>query len=185
MKGAISEPRKELSKYAPKFESFYIDKDKIKDVIGSGGKVINEIIEKCNQVKIDIEDDGKVTIYHTDKDSILKAKDIIEGITREVEVGEIFDGVITRVEEYGVFVSLFGDKEGLCHVSKLSNEYLNSAKDFARVGEKIKVKVIDVDNAGKIKLSHKEFTPKAKKKETSKEVKEETKKKSLFRKKSK
>lgn len=183
MKGAISEPRKELSKYAPKFESFYIDKDKIKDVIGSGGKVINEIIEKCNQVKIDIEDDGKVTIYHTDKDSILKAKDIIEGITREVEVGEIFDGVITRVEEYGVFVSLFGDKEGLCHVSKLSNEYLNSAKDFARVGEKLKVKVIDVDNAGKIKLSHKEFTPKAEKKETSKEVKEETKKKSLFRKK--
>ena len=185
MKGAISEPRKELSKYAPKFESFYIDKDKIKDVIGSGGKVINEIIEKCNQVKIDIEDDGKVTIYHTDKDSILKAKDIIEGITREVEVGEIFDGVITRVEEYGVFVSLFGDKEGLCHVSKLSNEYLNSAKDFVRVGEKLKVKVIDVDNAGKIKLSHKEFTPKAEKKETSKEVKEETKKKSLFRKKSK
>lgn len=185
MKGAISEPRKELSKYAPKFESFYIDKDKIKDVIGSGGKVINEIIEKCNQVKIDIEDDGKVTIYHTDKDSILKAKDIIEGITREVEVGEIFDGVITRVEEYGVFVSLFGDKEGLCHVSKLSNEYLNSAKDFVRVGEKLKVKVIDVDNAGKIKLSHKEFTPKAAKKETSKEVKEETKKKSLFRKKSK
>ena len=184
MKGAISEPRKELSKYAPKFESFYIDKDKIKDVIGSGGKVINEIIEKCNQVKIDIEDDGKVTIYHTDKDSILKAKDIIEGITREVEVGEIFDGVITRVEEYGVFVSLFGDKEGLCHVSKLSNEYLNSAKDFVRVGEKLKVKVIDVDNAGKIKLSHKEFTPKAEKKETSKEVKEETKKKSLFRKKS-
>lgn len=184
MKGAISEPRKELSKYAPKFESFYIDKDKIKDVIGSGGKVINEIIEKCNQVKIDIEDDGKVTIYHTDKDSILKAKGIIEGITREVEVGEIFDGVITRVEEYGVFVSLFGDKEGLCHVSKLSNEYLNSAKDFARVGEKLKVKVIDVDNAGKIKLSHKEFTPKAEKKETSKEVKEETKKKSLFRKKS-
>ena len=182
MKGAISEPRKELSKYAPKFESFYIDKDKIKDVIGSGGKVINEIIEKCNQVKIDIEDDGKVTIYHTDKDSILKAKDIIEGITREVEVGEIFDGVITRVEEYGVFVSLFGDKEGLCHVSKLSNEYLNSAKDFVRVGEKLKVKVIDVDNAGKIKLSHKEFTPKAEKKETSKEVKEETKKKSLFRK---
>ena len=184
MKGAISEPRKELSKYAPKFESFYIDKDKIKDVIGSGGKVINEIIEKCNQVKIDIEDDGKVTIYHTDKDSILKAKDIIEGITREVEVGEIFDGVITRVEEYGVFVSLFGDKEGLCHVSKLSNEYLNSAKDFVRVGEKLKVKVIDVDNAGKIKLSHKEFTPKDEKKETSKEVKEETKKKSLFRKKS-
>lgn len=166
MKGAISEPRKELSKYAPKFASFYIDKDKIKDVIGSGGKVINDIIEKCNQVKIDIEDDGKVTIYHTDKESINKAKSIIEGITREVEVGEIFEGEVTRVEDYGAFVALFGDKEGLCHVSKLSNAYLESAKTFVKVGETLKVKVIDVDNSGKIKLSHKEFTPKVEKKET-------------------
>ena len=184
MKEAISSPREELSKYAPKFASFYIDKDKIKDVIGSGGKVINDIIEKCNQVKIDIEDDGKVTIYHTDRDSINKAKSIIEGITREAEVGEIFVGTVTRVEDYGAFVSLFGDKEGLCHVSKLSNSYLNSAKDVARVGETLKVKVIGIDDKGKIKLSHSEFAPKAEKKEnkpvnkeTSKQVvKEEVKK---------
>ena len=157
MSKAISEPRKELSKYAPKFETFYINKDKIKDVIGSGGKVINDIIEKCNDVKIDIEDDGKVTIYHTDKEAIEKAKNIIDGIVREVEIGEVFEGKVTRVEEYGAFVNLFGDKEGLCHVSKLANGYLKSAADFVKVGDTLKVKVIDVDDHGKIKLSHKEF----------------------------
>ena len=182
MKGAISEPRKELSKYAPKFESFYIDKDKIKDVIGSGGKVINEIIEKCNEVKIDIDDDGKVTIYHTDKEAIEKASKMIENIVRVAEVGEIFVGTVTRVEDYGAFVSLFGDKEGLCHVSKLSNGYVASAKDVVRVGEKLKVKVIDVDDHGKIKVSHKEFAEKVekqpkevKKEEKVEEVKEEPK----------
>ncbi len=160
MATAISEPRKELSKYAPKFETFKIDKDKIKDVIGSGGKVINDIIDKCNQVKIDIEDDGSVTIYHTDKDSIMKAKDIIMGIVREVEVGEEFEGTVTRVEDYGVFVKLFGDKEGLCHVSRLAWGYLKSASDSYKVGDVLKVKVIDVDDFGKIKLSHREFEEK-------------------------
>ena len=157
MSKAIAEPRKELSKYAPKFETFYIDKDKIKDVIGSGGKVINDIIEKCNDVKIDIEDDGKVTIYHTDKESIEKAKSIIESIVREVEVGEEFEGEVTRVEEYGAFVKLFGDKEGLCHVSKLAWGYVKDAHDVAKVGDTLKVKVIDIDDHGKIKLSHREF----------------------------
>ena len=198
MSKAISEPRKELSKYAPKFDSFYIDKDKIKDVIGSGGKVINDIIEKCNEVKIDIEDDGKVTIYHTDKESIQKAHAMIENITREAYVGEIYEGFVTRVEDYGCFVSLFGDKEGLCHVSRLTNEYLKSAKDFVRVGEKLKVKVIDIDDHGKVKLSHKEFVEKVKKEQPAPqpEVKveeaksdseekpvEEKKKKGLFRRK--
>ena len=157
MSKAIAEPRKELSKYAPKFETFYIDKDKIKDVIGSGGKVINDIIEKCNDVKIDIEDDGKVTIYHTDKESIEKAKSIIESIVREVEVGEEFEGEVTRVEEYGAFVKLFGDKEGLCHVSKLAWGYVKDAHDVVKVGDTLKVKVIDIDDHGKIKLSHREF----------------------------
>ena len=157
MSKAIAEPRKELSKYAPKFETFYIDKDKIKDVIGSGGKVINDIIERCNDVKIDIEDDGKVTIYHTDKESIEKAKSIIDGIVREVEVGEEFEGEVTRVEEYGAFVKLFGDKEGLCHVSKLAWGYVKDAHDVVKVGDALKVKVIDIDDHGKIKLSHREF----------------------------
>ena len=172
MSKAISEPRGELSEYAPKFDTIYIDKDKIKDVIGSGGKVINDIIEKCDNVKIDIEDDGKVTIYHTNAQAIRKARSIIENITREVMVGEIYEGVVTRVEDYGAFVSLFGDKEGLCHVSRLANERIETAKSFVRVGEKFKVKVIDVDDHGKIKLSHKEFVDSG----------EPTKKKKLFRK---
>ena len=172
MSKAISEPRSELSEYAPKFDTIYIDKDKIKDVIGSGGKVINDIIEKCDNVKIDIEDDGKVTIYHTNAQDIRKARSIIENITREVMVGEIYEGVVTRVEDYGAFVSLFGDKEGLCHVSRLANERIETAKSFVRVGEKFKVKVIDVDDHGKIKLSHKEFVDSG----------EPTKKKKLFRK---
>ena len=157
MSKAISEPRKELSEYAPKFETFYIDKDKIKDVIGSGGKVINDIIERCNDVKIDIEDDGKVTIYHTDKASIEKAKGIIEDIVREIEVGEVFEGEVTRVEEYGAFVKLFADKEGLCHVSALAYGYVKDAHDVVKVGDTLKVKVIGIDDHGKIKLSHKEF----------------------------
>lgn len=160
MTEAIVEPRKELSKYAPKFESFYIDKDKIKDVIGTGGKVINDIIEKCNDVKIDIEDDGKVTIYHTDAESIAKAKGIISGIVREVEIGEEFEGEVTRVEDYGAFVKLFGDKEGLCHVSAMKWGYLKDAHEFVKVGDTLKVKVIGIDDHGKIKISHKEFEEK-------------------------
>lgn len=177
MAQAISEPRAELSEYAPKFDSFYIDKDKIKDVIGSGGKVINDIIERCDGVKIDIEDDGHVTIYHTNKEAINKAHEIIESITREAEVGEVYEGVVTRVEDYGCFVHLFGDTEGLCHVSQLANERVDSAKNFVRVGEKFKVKVIGVDDHGKVKLSHKDFVG------DNKENKEEPKKKGFFRKK--
>ena len=157
MSACISEPRKELSEYAPKFITFYIDKSKIKDVIGTGGKVINEIIEKCDQVKIDIEDDGRVSVYHMNKDVLLKAKNMILDIARVVEIGEVFEGDVTRVEDFGAFVSLFGDKEGLCHVSRLSNGYVKSAHDVVRVGQKLKVKVIGIDEKGKISVSHKEF----------------------------
>ena len=157
MSACISEPRKELSEYAPKFITFYIDKAKIKDVIGTGGKVINEIIEKCDQVKIDIEDDGRVSVYHMNKDALLKAKNMILDIARVVEIGEVFEGDVTRVEDFGAFVSLFGDKEGLCHVSRLSNGYVKSAHDVVRVGQKLKVKVIGIDEKGKISVSHKEF----------------------------
>ncbi len=179
MAKAISEPRKELSVYAPKFASFDIDKSKIKDVIGSGGKVINDIIEKCDGVKIDINDDGHVSIYHMNKESIEKAKTMILDIARVVEIGEVFEGTISRVEDYGCFVSLFGDKEGLCHVSKLSNGYVKSAKDVVRVGETLKVKVTGVDEHGKINLTHKDFLPKE---EGQEEKPEEKKKKGFFRK---
>ena len=157
MSKAIAEPRKELSKYAPKFESFQIDKDKIKDVIGTGGKVINDIIEKCNDVKIDIDDNGLVTIYHTDKESIEKAKEMIENIVRVVEIGEVFEGEVTRIEDYGCFIKLFGDKEGLCHVSRLTNSYCKDPRSYVKVGDVLKVVVTDIDDHGKIKVSHKEY----------------------------
>lgn len=177
MSKAISEPRKELSKYAPKFETFYIKKEKIKDVIGSGGKVINDIIEKCDNVKIDIDDDGKVVLYHTSREVLNKTKGMIDNIVREVEIGEEFDGVITRVEDYGGFVKLFGDKEGLLHISRFSNDYVKNAADVMHVGDTIKVKVIEIDDKGKIKLSHKEFTKPAKKEAEKKlEAKKEFKK---------
>ena len=182
MSKAIAEPRKELSKYAPKFISFYIDKDKIREVIGTGGKVINDIIEQCNNVKIDIDDDGKVSIYHTDADMLLKAKEIILNIARVVEIGEEFTGTVTRVEDFGAFVSLYGDKEGLCHVSKLSNAYIKSAHDVVRVGQTLKVKVIGIDEKGKISVSHKEFEPKAENQNKNGEVVEEKKKRSFFKK---
>lgn len=184
MSKAISEPREELSQYAPKFLSFDIDKSKIKDVIGSGGKVINDIIEKCDGVKIDIDDEGKVSIYHMNKESLQKAYDMIMNIARIVEIGEVFEGVVTRVEDFGAFVSLFGDKEGLCHVSKLANERIPTAHDAVRVGQTLKVKVIGVDDHGRISVSHKDFAEKKESSNDSKnsnDVPQEKKKRGFFR----
>lgn len=165
----IPAPRKEVSKYAPKMVTFNIDPDKIRDVIGSQGKVINEIIESCDNVKIDINDDGKVIIYHTDKEAIEKAKKMILDIARVAHVGEIFDGTVVRIESYGCFVNLFNNVDGLCHVSKLSHSRVNHPKDVVKVGQKLKVIVTDIDEKGRINLSHKEFEPKI-----VKEEKEET-----------
>ncbi len=156
----ISEPRKEVSKYAPKMVTFKIDPDKIRDVIGQGGKVINDIISRCNDVKIDVEEDGTITIYHTDKEMIEKAKAIIDDIVREAKVGEIFEGKVTRVEDYGAFVNLFGDTDGLCHVSRLKWGYVEDASKVVKVGDMLKVVVIGLDEKGKIKLSHREFEEK-------------------------
>ena len=156
----ISQPRKEVAKYAPKLEKLTIPVDKIRDVIGAGGKVINEIIEKCNQVKIDIEQDGRVMIYHQDREPINRAKAMIEALTREAKIGEIFEGKVVRIEQYGVFVNLFGDTDGMCHVSNLANGYVNHPKDHVKMGDMIKVKVISVDEKGKVALSHKEFAAK-------------------------
>jgi polyribonucleotide nucleotidyltransferase len=157
MAAVLPAPRPTLSKWAPKFAKFTIDTAKIKDVIGSGGKVINDIIDKCGGVKIDINDDGTVLIYHTDQAMIDKAKKMIDGIVREAVVGEVYDGLVTRVEDYGCFVRLFGDKEGLCHVSRLGNGFVKSAHDVVKVGDTLKVKVIEIDDHGKIKVSHREF----------------------------
>ncbi|MCQ2771966.1 MAG: polyribonucleotide nucleotidyltransferase [Bacilli bacterium] len=160
MSKAIESPREEVSKYAPKMVTFTIDPDKIRDVIGTGGKVINDIIATCGNVKIDVEDDGKVTIYHSDKEMIEKAKKRIDDIVRVAEVGEIYEGTVTRVEEYGAFVNLFGDNDGLCHVSRLDWKYIDNANNFCKVGDVLKVVVIGLDEKGKIKVSHREFLEK-------------------------
>ncbi len=160
IKGAISEPRKEVGKYAPKLAQMKIDVDKIRDVIGQGGKVINDIIAKCDGVKIDIDEDGHVVIYHMDREAINKAKKMIEDIVREAKVGEIYDGTVVRIESYGCFVNLFGDVDGLCHVSKLAHTRVEHPKDVVKVGQKLKVIVTEIDEKGRINLSHKEFEPK-------------------------
>ena len=159
MQNCIPEPRKEVSKYAPKMVTFSINPDKIREVIGTGGKVINDIIATCGNVKIDVEDDGRITIYHTDKAMIEKAKERIDNIVREAKVGEIFEGKVTRVENYGAFVNLFGDTDGLCHVSRLGWEYIDDASNVVKVGDTLKVVVIGLEE-GKIKLSHREFEEK-------------------------
>lgn len=159
MENCIAEPRKEVSEYAPKMVTFNIDPDKIREVIGTGGKVINDIIATCGQVKIDVNDDGKITIYHTDKKMIEKAKARIDDIVREAKVGEIFEGKVTRVENYGAFVNLFGDTDGLCHVSRLGWNYIDDATNVVKVGDTLKVVVVGLEE-GKIKLSHREFEAK-------------------------
>ena len=160
MKQAISEPREDVSKYAPKMDTFTIDPDKIREVIGTGGKVINEIIANHDNVKIDIEDDGRVTIYHMNRETIEATKQTILDIVREAKVGEEFVGTVTRVEDYGAFVSLFGNVEGLCHVSRLGWGYINKASDVTKVGDTLKVRVIEIDEKGKVKVSHREFLEK-------------------------
>ena len=160
MKKAIAEPRSDVGKYAPKMDTFFIDEDKIREVIGTGGKVINDIIAKCDNVKIDIEDNGQVTLYHMDREVINKAKQIILDIVREAKVGEDFEGEVTRVEDYGAFVKLFGNVEGLCHVSRLGWGYISKASDVVKVGDTLKVRVIEIDDHGKVKVSAKEFMEK-------------------------
>ena len=175
IKGAISEPRKDVGKYAPKLAQMKIDVDKIRDVIGQGGKVINDIIAKCDNVKIDIEDDGHVIIYHMNRDAINKAVKMIEDIVREAKVGEIYEGTVVRIESYGCFVNLFGDVDGLCHVSKLAHRRIEHPKDVVKLGQKLKVIVTDIDEKGRINLSHKEFEPKPEKKEIKEEKEKEEK----------
>lgn len=175
MATTISEVRPELSPYAPKVIFFRINPDKIKDVIGSGGKTINEIIEKCNGVKIDIEQDGRVFVMHAEQEWNLKAKEIIENITREAEIGKIYTGKVVKIMEFGAFVELWKGCEGMVHISELDHKRVKEVKDFCREGDEIVVKVIGIDDKGKIKLSRKACfeKPKKEKEEKSKEVKTE------------
>ena len=157
MRPVISEPRKEISKYAPRIVSTQIKVEKIKDVIGPGGKVINKIIDETG-VKIDIEEDGKVFIYSSDSEKAVEALDMIEDIVRDVEVGGIYYGEVTRIMPFGAFVDLgCGGKEGLLHISKISNERVKNVEDVLHVGQKVTVKVIEIDDQDGINLTMKEL----------------------------
>ncbi|MEV2279851.1 polyribonucleotide nucleotidyltransferase [Paenibacillus larvae] len=154
MLSRISDPKKELSPYAPKILTMSIHPDKIRDVIGAGGKIINKIIEETG-VKIDIEQDGRVFIASSNEQMNQKAKEIIEGIVREVVVGETYLGTVKRIEKFGAFVEVLPNKEGLVHISQLSIERVAKVEDVVSIGDKITVKVTEIDNQGRINLSRK------------------------------
>lgn len=147
----IAEPRKEVSKYAPKILTMKIKPEKIKDVIGTGGKTINKIIEETG-VKIDISEEGNVVVYSVHKEAAQKAIDKIENIVRDIEVGEYYDGVVTKLMPFGAFVDVGGGKEGLLHISKISKERVEKIEDVLSVGDRVVVKVLDIDKQGKISL---------------------------------
>lgn len=159
MKEALPAPRPELNKYAPRIVSFKIKPEKIREVIGSGGKIINEIIAKCPGVKIDIEDDGLVCVTSTDPESSVKAVKWIQDIVREVEPGEIFEGKVTRLMDFGAFVEVLPGKEGLVHISQLANYRVNRVEDVCNIGDTLKVQVTEIDEQGRINLTHKPFAP--------------------------
>ncbi len=165
----LSEPRKELSPYAPKTKIMFIKPDKIKDVIGRGGEMITKIILESsgvntvndkNAVKIDIEDDGRVVAYHTDQVILDKAMSMIEEIVKEVEIGEIYTGKVVKVEDFGCFVELWPGCEGMVHVSQLDHKRVEKPSDMVKVGDEIVVKATGYDKRGKLNLSRKEALPK-------------------------
>ena len=168
MSTIIEKPREELSPYAPKVEMFYIKPEKIKDVIGRGGEMITKIILEASgvntvtdkdAVKVDLDDDGKVTIYHNSQEVIDKTRDMIESVVKEVEEGAIYTGKIVKVEDFGCFVELWPGCEGLCHVSQLAYERINKPSDLFKVGDEIRVKALGFDNRGRLNLSRKDTLP--------------------------
>jgi len=149
---AIPAPRKELSPYAPRVISIQIKKEQIKDVIGRGGEMINKIIDETG-AEIDIDDGGLVTITAVDPEACKKAVDWVKNLTRDVTVGEVFDGKVTEIREFGAFVEILPGKEGLLHISELASYRVNKVEDIVKVGDTLKVMIIGVDNEGKIRLS--------------------------------
>ncbi len=162
---AISEPRKELSMYAPRIQTLQIHPDKIRDIIGPGGKVINKIIDETG-VKIDIDDNGKVAIVSNDGEGSKKAIEMILNIVKEVEAGEVYLGKVTKIMNFGAFVEVLNGKEGLVHISQLAKERVNKVEDVLKVGDEVMVKVMEIDKQGRINLSRKALlTDESKKKD--------------------
>ena len=172
METVIDKPRAELSKYAPKIVTMQIDPEKIKDVIGRGGEMITKIIQEASNVisvndkdavKVDLEDDGRVLIYHNDINVINKTKEMIENVVREVEVNKIYNGRVVKIEEFGCFVEIWPGCEGLVHISQLAEERVKKTTDIVKIGDEIIVKALGYDNKGRLNLSRKEALPKSKK----------------------
>lgn len=151
---AISEPRKELSPYAPRIITMHIDPEKIRDVIGPGGKMIKQITEETD-TKIDIDDSGLVYIASVNGEGGKKAKEWIEMLTKDVEVGETYVGKVTRLMNFGAFVEVLPGKEGLVHISQLAKERVEKVEDVVQVGDEIMVKCVEIDSQGRINLSRK------------------------------
>jgi polyribonucleotide nucleotidyltransferase len=169
MAGTISEPRSELSVYAPKLISIEIDPELIGKVIGPGGKMIKGIQEQTD-TSIEIEEDGTIYISCLGGDGHLKAKEIIESLTTPPEVGRIYEGAkVVSVKDFGVFVEIVPGVEGLCHISELSEGYVKNVEDVCKMGDLISVKLISIDDQGRLKLSCKAALAQAKKKEKTKE----------------
>ena len=161
----IEKPREEVSKYAPKTVTFMINPNKIKDVIGKGGEMITKIILEAsnvtsvtdmNAVKVDLEDDGRVIIYHTDKEIIEKTKQMIEEIVREPEVGKVYNAKVVKIEEFGCFVQIWPGCEGLVHISALAKEHVKKTEDVVKLGDEIIVKCLGYDKKGRLNFSRKD-----------------------------
>lgn len=160
MLATISGPRDHVGEYAPKMGMTTIPVDKIRDVIGTGGKIINQIIAESDNVKIDIEDDGRCVVYHTSQQAIDHALEMITNIIRDAKVGEIFEGEVVRIEKFGAFVHLFGDTDGLLHVSKIDWSRVEKPEDVLKMGEKVRVVVTEIDDRGRVNVSRKALLPK-------------------------
>lgn len=158
MTQAIAEPRAEMSKYAPRIESFRINPDRIRDVIGPGGKIINEIIN-THKVEIDIEDDGLVMVTSTNAESMEKAVHWIKQLTREIQVGEVFEGPVVRLMDFGAFVQILPKVDGLVHISEMAPTRVNKVEDVVKLGDMVKVVVYEIDSQGRINLSMKRLHP--------------------------
>jgi len=155
MAKTIGEPRPELSKYAPRITLLKINPDKIRDLIGPGGKTIQSIIAATG-VRIDVSDNGEVAIASMDEDSRNRAVEIIQGLTAEAEIGKIYNGVVKRITDFGAFVEILPGTEGLVHISQLARGRVREVSDVVKEGDEVMVRVIDIDRQGRIRLSRKD-----------------------------